>query len=75
MRAKFNVSKIVKEPYGEEISLHAVYSASNNTEDNQFAAATPAGHLQITITNPKALGYFVEGESYYLDISKAPTQY
>jgi hypothetical protein len=75
MRAKFNVVKVVKEPYGEEVTLSAVYSAENNTEDNQFAAATPAGHLQITVTNPKAIGYLEEGESYYLDFSKAPTQY
>ena len=70
MRAKFNVSNVVTEPYGEEVQLHAVYGGSTNAEDNEFANATPAGHLHITITNPKALGFFIPGESYYLDITK-----
>jgi hypothetical protein len=75
MRAKFNVSKVTKEFYGEEVHLHAVYANETNAEDNQFSTATPNGQLTMTISNPNALGFFQEGKSYYLDFTEAAKAY
>jgi hypothetical protein len=75
MRAKFNVSKVTKEYYGEEVSLHAVYANDRNEEDNQFSTATPSGQLMMVVSNPNAIGFFQEGKSYYLDFTEAPTPY
>ena len=71
MRAKFSVSKVTDQPWGEEVLLHAVYSNTNNEEDNQFSEATPAGQLQMTVSNPAAKGFLQEGKSYYLDFTQA----
>lgn len=75
MRAKFNVSNVKNESWGEEVELHAVYSNENNTEDNQFSQATPNGRLTMTISNPAAKGFLQPGKSYYLDFTEAPTTY
>lgn len=75
MRAKFNVTKVTKEFYGEEVELHAVYASETNAEDNQFSSATPNGHLTMTISNPNAIGFLQEGKSYYLDFTEAPKVY
>lgn len=71
MRAKFSVSKVTNQPWGEEVTLHAVYSSANNEEDNQFSEATPTGQLLMTVSNPKAKGFLQEGKSYYLDFTEA----
>lgn len=68
-RAKFSCTSVKKSPYGEEISLWALYS--NNKEDNQFAAATPSGTMSMMVSNPAVFGFFQEGKQYYLDISPA----
>lgn len=71
MRAKFIVEK-VEEQYGnEQVTLWAVYGGETNEEDNQFSSATPAGQLQMTISNPNAKGFFEVGKKYYLDFSLA----
>lgn len=71
MRAKFNVSSIKTGEYGQDVTLFAVYGGSTNAEDNQFAKATPSGKLDMHIDNPKVFDFFKEGESYYLDFTKA----
>lgn len=76
MRAKFLCNSVEKkesapEKYYENIILSAVYSPDNNAEDNQFSEATPAGSVIITITNEKALGFFKQGNKYYLDFNEA----
>jgi len=70
MRAKFQCEHVRSE-YGtfEEVMLRAVYGGTTNAEDNQFSEATPSGDLHMTISNPKALGFFKKGQSYYLDFT------
>ena len=66
-RCKFQVEKVTM--YAgqyEQITLNAVYG---HTEENvSFAAATPSGKLEITVTNPAVLGQIKPGEYYYLDL-------
>lgn len=75
VRAKFYVSKIENQTYGELVVMNAVYSSKNNKEDNQFSEATPSGQLTMTISNPTAKGFLQEGMSYYLDFTQAPDVY
>lgn len=51
------------------VKLSAVTTGS--PEDNTFAAATPYAALDISITNPKTVGFFELGKAYYLDFSPA----
>lgn len=75
VRAKFYVSKIENQTYGELVVMNAVYSSKNNKEDNQFSEATPSGQLTMTISNPLAKGFLQAGKSYYLDFTQAPDVY
>jgi len=56
------------------VKLSAVYDSEHNTENNQFAQATPSGQLTMTVDNPNAKGFFKPGSQYYLDIQEAPKQ-
>ena len=73
IRAKFSCWDVKNDEYGEHIHLEAVYGTDekDNEENNQFSEATPAGTLNMQITNPGAKGFFKEGKEYYLDFSEA----
>lgn len=69
VRGKFNCTKAVKTSYGTEVGFWALYS--NTPEDNSYAAATPAGHIEMLVNNPSAEEFFKEGQIYFLEFSKA----
>ncbi len=74
LRAKFECTSVEGDKSYEEVKLMAVYGNNDedNLENNQFAEATPCGDLEMTVTNPKAQGYFKVGNCYYLDFTEAP---
>lgn len=51
----------------EQITLSPVYG----DENKPWSQFTPCGSMSLTITNPDALGSFVPGEVYFIDISPA----
>ena len=72
MRAKFYVNSVTDFEGGtKQAQLRAVYD-DGHPENNQFAKATPGGELSISIDNPAAQDFFVPGQAYYLDFTKAP---
>jgi hypothetical protein len=77
MRAKFRINSVEPNTDGtqETLSLVAVganeYGANGENEDNDFARFTPYGELTMGITNPDLLGVFNQGDTYYLDFTKA----
>jgi hypothetical protein len=80
MRAKFNVVSVKNNEsngvlYSQDVTLTAVYANDTNAEDNQFSSATPWGTLTMDISNPNAFDFLKEGESYYLDFTKAEKKY
>jgi hypothetical protein len=56
----------------QNVSLNAVtegpFDENGNNEDNTFAKYTPSGLLHLSVTNESAIGFFVVGQKYYLDI-------
>ena len=40
-------------------------------ENASFSKWTPSGLLELTITNPDAIPFYVEGQQYYVDMTKA----
>lgn len=73
MRAKFRCDEITNTAYGSKAILSAVHSATGENAD--FATATPAGLLNISISKDvPAATFFVPGAAYYLDFVLAPTQ-
>lgn len=55
-----------------EVELEPVVNASDGNKD--WSKYTPAGKLNMTITNPGVEGYFVPGQEYKLVISKHQPQ-
>ena len=62
---KFNSGERV-----ERIELAPVWDGKDG-ENRAFSTATPAGKLELTITNSDAHGYVEPGELYYVEIRKA----
>jgi hypothetical protein len=56
------------------VRLQAVYDAPEGGPNSEWATATPAGQLEMTIHNPAALRYFEPGEEYVVEIRKRMPQ-
>lgn len=82
MRAKFRVSRLSKyigskpkagggwdEAILDSVELGAVTGQSG--ENQQFFLATPVGRIELSVTNPDAVGFFQPGKSYYVDFTPA----
>ena len=59
--AKFKVSRISKMDWATEVELTPDYAAGRNKE---WAAATPAGMIRMTIRNEVAADQFSEGDPF-----------
>lgn len=51
----------------EEVSIHAVYSSSE--ENKQWCKWTPCINFQFSISNPDAFGKLRVGQSVFIDIT------
>jgi len=71
VRAKFTCTS--KEEKEGEQKLVKFTAVMNGCEENKsFSRWTPAGTLEMWISNETpAHDYFIEGEEYYLDFTKA----
>jgi len=71
IRAKMRCDLAKMESWGEQIKLQAVYSTDTTDPNHSWSQATPAGYLDLTISNPGAQGKFEVGKEYYIDIAPA----
>jgi hypothetical protein len=75
-RAKFTVSNILKDQFGNVVvKLYAVYKGDESSPENEsFSNSTPSGNAELTITNPAAIEFFekLSGKHVYLDFTEAP---
>jgi hypothetical protein len=68
VRAKFKVTSVTPDESGSgRVILHPVYSGSK--ENETFWKYTPAGYIDLTITNPGAINQFEIDKEYYVDFS------
>lgn len=72
IRAKMLVGGVTRqigvdgEAVSESVTLHAVYD--NGTGPNaEWAKATPYGKIELTISNPAAIGRLIPGRTFYVD--------
>lgn len=72
VRAKFRCVATNKSDYGagpqDTVILQPVTSGQGNESWSKW---TPAGKLEMTITNPEAVAKFELGKSYFLDFTPA----
>ena len=71
MRCKMQLWKIedTNNGHAKQLTFHTQYS--NTPEDNAFNKATPSGHLTLMVDNLPAIAGMQEGDSFYLDFTKA----
>lgn len=76
MRAKMQVTSVVKHDGSETLTMMAVckpegYPEDGSDEDNSFARWTPNAELSMTINNPDLLGKFEPLQKFYVDFIEA----
>ncbi len=75
VRAKFRVTSITEFEGGYNgakiVKLDCRYDQAI-PEDQRFFDATPSGHVEMYINNPKALEQFKLGKTFYADFSEVP---
>lgn len=76
VRAKFTVITITRHHLfqGVQVTLTPVFDPGESSENRQFWQATPAGKIELSISNPESAEVFELGESYYIDFSKASSK-
>ena len=67
--AKDEAGKYIEEGdvYHDVVVMSPVYGDANKP----WSEYTPAGRLELSITNPALHGHFKPGKEYYLDITEA----
>ena len=76
MRAKFQVTAVVKQTASETVSMVPVtgnqpFGPNGENEDNTFARYSPSGSLELCISNPALAGKFTRGQKFYVDFMEA----
>lgn len=73
VRAKFVVTEIARNKYGQEetqvIRMSPVMSGSE--ENKEFFKWTPSGRIELSTVNPEAGKAFELGKEYYVDFTAA----
>lgn len=59
--AKFKANRVTPMGWATEVEMTPDYAQGRNSE---WAAATPAGMIRLTVANEKAASLFVEGKPY-----------
>lgn len=75
VRAKLYLESMTHRTWGTEVSLRVV--SPRGDDNKEWAAATPAGELKLTIKNEKALAAFtIEqlGQEFFVDITPVPEE-
>lgn len=57
--------------YSETMWFTAVYSPDPKHPNHVWSLYTPAGQVNIQVTNPECFGHFEAGKEYYLDFNPA----
>lgn len=73
VRAKFSCTRVSEDSNGyKDAEFSAVYS-EDESENADFAKATPSGEVKIQISpDVPASNFFKPGKNYYLDFTEAP---
>lgn len=53
----------------EGVNMTPVVSGSE--ENKSFSLYTPSGKIEMHITNPNCIGFFVPGKEYYVEFKEA----
>jgi|GEM_PF-1456660 len=73
IRCKMRLDDVVSTSWGARKAFFSCsYDEKLAKEDASFQKATPSGHAEYVIDNPKASEQLVIGEYYYVDFHPVP---
>ena len=73
IRCKMTLENIFAQSWGGAKAIfRCTYDPKLSEEDASFQKATPSGHAEFQIDNPKAAEQLVIGKSYYVDFTLVP---
>lgn len=55
----------------QHIKLHTEYDP-DDPEDTKFSTATPSGDMNFYLSNPRLIGKFKPGDTFYVDLTRVP---
>lgn len=70
VRAKVKCTAITEFEGSRQVKLAAVYG-KDGSENASWSKYTPAGSIELSITNPDAYEQFKVGAEYYVDFTPA----
>ena len=71
LAAKFKVGSVTN--FGNDNQNVNLSPVINDKEENKsFSLYTPSGKIEMHITNPDAIDFFVPGDEYFVNFIKAP---
>lgn len=72
IRCKMTLENIFAQSWGGAKAIFRCVYDQKIAEDVSFHKATPSGHAEFQINNPKAAELLVIGQSYYVDFTPVP---
>jgi len=72
IRAKMRLENVFAQAWGGAKAIFRCEYDQKVAEDVSFQKATPSGHAEFQIDNPKAAEQLVIGQSYYVDFTPVP---
>lgn len=73
IRCKMRLVDVMRTAWGQRKAFFdCQYDSQLAQEDVSFMKATPTGHAEYVIDNPKATEQLVIGEYYYVDFTPVP---
>ncbi|BAZ31173.1 lysin [Cylindrospermum sp. NIES-4074] len=75
VRAKFTCQYNAPDPFNQEVTNVIMSPVTDSSKENQaFWKATPAGQINLQLTNPQAVDHFQLGTTHYVDFTLAPEE-
>jgi hypothetical protein len=71
VRCRMKCIKLEVTEYATAVSLEPFHSTDPNDPNKSWSAATPAGRINLTITNKDAAVAFEIGKFYFIDFNVA----
>ncbi|MDE1905436.1 MAG: hypothetical protein KGH75_03170 [Rhodospirillales bacterium] len=73
IRCKMQLENVYAQTWGGSKAIfRCMYDEKLIEEDVSFQKATPSGHAEFVIDNPKASAQLIIGGYYYFDITPVP---
>ena len=71
IRCKMTLESVISRQWGGVEAIFRCVYDQQVAEDVSFQKATPSGHAQFQVDNPKAVEQLVIGKAYYVDFTFA----